>query len=447
VEEAQSSAIDVRPLQSGSRLGRYEIVRRLAVGGMAELYLARSPDAADPARIVALKRVHPHLSHDPEFAAMFVDEARIAATLHHPNIVRVLELATHEHEHFFAMEYLHGENVRSILREASHRGGIPLACALSIVIGAARGLHHAHEQTGVVHRDVSPSNVIVTFAGDVKVVDFGIAKAFAQTRQTQAGILKGKVGYMSPEQCRGDLVDRRSDVFGLGILLYELTTGQRIFYADNQFAVMNKIVTGTFDPPSAVVADYPPALERVVLRALAVEPADRFPTAQAVQTALEDLAHGEGVRMAPTFLAELMRVLFGPREYPRVVLAPAPPRAASPRPRARGVTIAALAGIPVALAVGVALGAWSPEEPVPDPSPVVVPVAPPALVPIPVVAASEPADDAEPAQPPAAEPSTEASNKTKRKRRPKRGKPTRATDAAPDDRKDPLFPPAYYGHR
>jgi serine/threonine-protein kinase len=443
VEGEASSAIDVRPLNAGGRLGRYEIVRRIAVGGMAELYLARSTDPADAEPAVAVKRVHPHLSHDPEFVAMFVAEARIAATLHHPNIVRVLDLGTHEDEHFFAMEYLHGENVRSILREASHRGGVPFGCALSIVIGAARGLHHAHEQSGVVHRDVSPSNVIVTFAGDVKVVDFGIAKVFAQTRQTQAGVLKGKIGYMSPEQCSGTPVDRRSDVFGLGILLYELTTGQRLFYAENQFAVMNKIVTGAFDPPSAVVAGYPPALERIVVRALAVEPDHRFPTAQAVQNALEDFADAEAVRMGPVFLAQLMRVLFGPREFPRIVLAPRPRRPAAKR-RSTGLTIAALAGIPVALGVGIALGGGVPDEPPPSSTPVMMPAPPPAPVPIPVVAATELADDAEPDVPPPAE---RVEKKPKRKARKKRGPSGRAPAPAADERKDPLFPPAYYGRK
>ena len=349
-------AIDVRPLSAGSRLGSYQIIRRLAVGGMAELYLAQPDARHGSANVVALKRVHPHLAQDPDFTAMFVQEAGIASQLEHPNVVRLIEVGDDPHEHFYAMEYLHGEDVRSVLREAVHRGGIPVNCALAIVVGAAQGLDYAHESVGIVHRDVAPSNVVVTFTGEVKVVDFGIAKAVAQTWQTRAGVLKGKIGYMSPEACRGEPVDRRADVFGLGVLLYETTTGQRLFFAENQFAIMNNIVTGTFDPPSAVAPGYPKELEAIVLRSLAVSREDRYATAREMHDALRRFAANAGLRIATAPLSQFMNDLFGSRDYPTadalVELRPSAPT----RRGVSGLTLAAAAAIPVALGLGVALG-------------------------------------------------------------------------------------------
>ena len=464
IEPESSGALDVRPLTAGSRLGRFLIVRRLAVGGMAELYLARI-DKAKPSDLpLAIKRVHPHLAQDREFAAMFVQEARIAATLQHPNIVQLVELGDDPHEMFYAMEYLHGEDVRSILREAVHRGGIPLECALAIVMGAGSGLHHAHETAGVVHRDVAPSNVIVTFVGEVKVVDFGIAKTMSQTRQTQAGVLKGKIGYMSPEACRGEMVDRRADVFGLGVLLYETTTGQRLFFAENQFAIMNKIVTGSFDPPSEVAPGYPEALERIVMRALATEREDRFSTAREMVEALEAFSSSAGVRVSPTPLPQFMHALFGMREYPWVAtMTDLPVSTTGSRRRVSGLTVAAVAAIPVALGLGVVLGGGlSGDERVPaetvTPTAGTVPVAAPSDAPEPVAPAEPNADgDAEPASDAESEASLEPEvtpepseeptpPRTRRKRKAKRPAPKQPEPAAEagDDR---LFPDAYYEHR
>ncbi len=435
--------IDVRPLPAGSRLGRYQIMRRLAVGGMAELYLARADDSP---QAVAIKRVHPHLAQDGDFSSMFVQEARIAATLDHPNIVRVLELGSDPHEQFYAMEYLHGEDVRSVLREAVHRGGIPMECAMAIVAGAALGLHHAHESAGVVHRDVAPSNVIVTFSGEVKVVDFGIAKTMAQTRQTRAGVLKGKIGYMSPEACRGEPVDRRADVFGLGVLLYETTTGQRLFYAENQFAVMNNIVTGSFDPPSEVAPGYPAELEAIVLRSLAVERKDRYATAHDLAAALQQFATQAGIRLTTAPLAQFMHGLFGLREYPQLPdIVTVTPSAEPTARRVSRLTVAAIAAIPIALGLGVALGGGlgrddaEPSQP-PPPTAAAAPTRaaqdapPPQAEPEPVdePAVIEVVDDAEPPGDAPARP------RTKRKRK-KRAKPRKA-----EDDRGRLFPDAYY---
>lgn len=456
--ESDAVPLDVRPLAAGSRLGRFQIVRRLAVGGMAELYLARV-DGSKPTDLpLAIKRVHPHLAQDREFASMFVQEARIAATLHHPNIVRLVELGDDPHEMFYAMEYLHGEDVRSILREAVHRGGIPLECALAIVMGAAHGLHHAHEAAGVVHRDVAPSNVVVTFSGEVKVVDFGIAKTMSQTRQTQAGVLKGKIGYMSPEACRGEAVDRRADVFGLGVLLYETTTGQRLFFAENQFAIMNKIVTGDFDAPSEIAPGYPEGLERIVMRALATERADRHRTALELVQELDAFTASAGIRVSPTPLPQFMHALFGMREYPQLPVVAELPTAPEPRSRrVSGLTVAAITAIPLALGLGVVLGGGLSEadvpgpkagevaaplpaeptvkvEPEPEPEPAEVPDEPSEPTPEVVEVAPEP--ESEPAQP-----------RPRKKKKSKRGAGKRPASASEADDENRLFPDAYYEHR
>lgn len=453
VIESEAVPLDVRPLAAGSRLGRFQIVRRLAVGGMAELYLARV-DGSKPTDLpLAIKRVHPHLAQDREFASMFVQEARIAETLHHPNIVRLVELGDDPHEMFYAMEYLHGEDVRSILREAVHRGGIPLECALAIVMGAGYGLHHAHEAAGVVHRDVAPSNVVVTFSGEVKVVDFGIAKTMSQTRQTQAGVLKGKIGYMSPEACRGEPVDRRADVFGLGVLLYETTTGQRLFFAENQFAIMNKIVTGDFDAPSEIAPGYPEALEKIVMRALATERQDRHRTALELVQELEGFTASAGVRVSPTPLPQFMHSLFGMREYPQLpVVADLPTASEPPKRGVSGLTVAAITAIPVALGLGVVLGGGLSEADVPasEPKEVAAPVEPKPEVelaepePEPIVE-DEPTPEVEDVAP---EPESEpASPRPRKKKKSKRGPGKRPASASEADAENRLFPDAYYEHR
>lgn len=283
----------------------------LASGGMGEVYVARARGPQAFQKLVALKRVLPHLEQEEEFVAMFLEEARLAATLDHPNIVQVIELGQSPHGYFLTMEHVHGVDLRALLRQAARTEAIPLGCALGIASALAAGLHYAHERTGpdgqpmgLVHRDVSPSNVLITYDGVVKLVDFGVAKAAAQTARTRATMLKGKVGYMSPEQCRGIPVDRRSDVFSLGVLLYELTTLHRPFYEDNHFAALNRIVQGEYERPSALVPDYSPGLEQIVMQALDPDPARRYPTARAMLDDLERLAQAQGVRASSAVLAD-----------------------------------------------------------------------------------------------------------------------------------------------
>jgi serine/threonine protein kinase len=303
---------------SGQKVGRYQLVRRLAVGGMAEIYLARLPGVGLEGfeKLVVLKRILPQHALDPELLRMFLDEARLSATLTHPHVTEVHDVGTDGEAPFFAMEYVHGQNLRQLTH--AHGGPLPLPHAVGIVAAAAAGLHYAHEKRGpggeplnIVHRDVSPSNVLVSYDGAVKVSDFGIAKWAYQRTQTQEGALKGKFAYMSPEQCRGKALDARSDVFALGTILYEVTTGRSPFAAETDFEILNKIVSGTPEPPRLPDGgEYPPALAEIVMRALAREPGDRTPTAQALQIQLEAFAREGRLEVSTVALGAFMQKLF-----------------------------------------------------------------------------------------------------------------------------------------
>ncbi len=306
-------------LVSSSRIGPYEVLSKLAVGGMAELLLARRIGIEGFQKLVVLKRILPQYAGSPEFVEMFLAEARLAATLEHPNIVQVFDIGKSGGDYYFAMAYLHGKDLLAILRELSRRGrALPFEHAIAIAIGVAAGLHHAHEQHGfdgqplaIVHRDVSPANAIVTFDGGVKLVDFGIAKAAAQANITRVGVRKGKAAYMSPEQCRGDVLDRRTDVWSLGVVLYEMLTMARLFRADNDLAVMHRITAVELAPPSRVVPEIPAVLDAIVMRCLQRDPATRYATADALHRDLEGCAHALGLRPSSVRLGEFVRELFG----------------------------------------------------------------------------------------------------------------------------------------
>jgi serine/threonine protein kinase len=321
----------------GSTLGAYQLISRLAVGGMAEIFLARKEGEAGFARTVVVKRILPHLALNEELVEMFLDEARLVAQLHHQNIAQVYDFGIEAGSPYFAMEWVRGRDLREVMRAASASGGLPLEHALQIIVGVASGLHYAHEHLGpdrhamrIVHRDVSPSNVLVTYEGGVKLVDFGVAKA--RTRQRDTGMLKGKVPYMSPEQCRGEEVDRRSDIFALGILLYETTTGTRLFRVQTEVQMLQAIVGRDAPPPSARVPGYPLALEAVVLKALRRDPAERYATAEALAQDVERVAAHTHIQLSPGALRRYMRELFAdsiPRREPTLPRAPSeaePPR-------------------------------------------------------------------------------------------------------------------------
>jgi serine/threonine protein kinase len=313
-----------RELVRGSVVGRYTIVQRLARGGMAEVYLAHETGPGGVERLLALKLILPHMAGEPQFLSMFVNEVRVAATLHHPNVAQVFDFGEVDGEPYLAMEFVHGATVQSLLRRATEQSvPVPLGCALAIAIAACAGLHYAHERVDlggapmhIVHRDVAPSNLMCRYDGAVKLLDFGIAKVASQTTATATGVFKGKAGYMSPEQCSDEPLDRRSDVFNLGILLYELTTMRRAFYGDNPVAVLNKIAHGRFAPPSQIAADYPEDLERIVLRAMATSAEDRHPTAEALQLELESFVRAHRLDASNVALARLMHSLYGEQPYP-----------------------------------------------------------------------------------------------------------------------------------
>ncbi|MGE0867897.1 MAG: serine/threonine protein kinase [Kofleriaceae bacterium] len=302
----------------GGSLGKYQLISRLAIGGMAEIFVARATGIEGFEKLVVLKRILPQLAGDSHFIRMFLREARLAATLHHQNIAQVYDIGRVGGTYFFTMEYIHGVDLRHLLRASEPHGAAPLAETLSIIVGAAAGLHHAHdkrdgngEPLGLVHRDVSPSNVLVGYDGSVKVVDFGIAQATALRGETRPGTIKGKVSYMSPEQCQGRPLDRRSDIFALGIILYELSTGQYLFKGDGELQVMRKIVDEEIPPPSSRHPGYPPELERVVMRALRRDPDERYETAQDLQLDLEELAAERRLKLSSIGLARHLERILG----------------------------------------------------------------------------------------------------------------------------------------
>jgi serine/threonine-protein kinase len=326
--------------QVGSTANSYEILSKLAEGGMAEIFLARSASGAGIRRHVVLKRVARERAADTEYVRMFLDEAKLAAQLQHPNIAQVFDIGQLGESYFFTMEYVHGVTVQALVERAHGLGlRLPIGAVLAIIAGAAAGLGHAHQRVGldgrplgIVHRDVSPSNLMISFEGHLKVVDFGVAKAVGRP-ETQAGEIKGKVGYLSPEQCRQLKLDARSDLFSLGIVAWEMLTGRRLFDHESAFATMAAIATEQAPPPSSLRTDLPPAIDTLVDRLLALEPLHRFQTAGEVIEAVEATAIQTTSAVSAATLSRLLRDLFGvvpepwhalDREAVTVAVAPLP---------------------------------------------------------------------------------------------------------------------------
>ncbi len=275
-------------ISPGQVLGRYELLLPVARGGMASVWAARLKGTRGFQKTVAIKTMLPGLVDDPSFERMFLDEATLASQVRHPHVIEILDLGEQDRILYLVMEWVSGEALSIVMKYAATRGGIPLPIAVHIATQACRGLHAAHELreengvlVGLVHRDVSPQNVLVTYDGVVKIVDFGVAKATARLdTQTEAGQLKGKIAYMSPEQLRGEKIDRRTDVFAMGILLYMMTTGKHPFRGDDQAQTIARI--SSEEPavsPSVLVPSYPAGLEAVVMQALAKDSAKRYPSA------------------------------------------------------------------------------------------------------------------------------------------------------------------------
>jgi serine/threonine protein kinase len=308
----------------GSTANKYQILGRLAVGGMAEIFLARGANATGMERYCVLKRILRERATDAQFVQMFLDEARLAAQLQHPNIASVYDLGMLGDSYFFTMEYVHGETVRLLLHRAlGLQRPVPLACVLTIIAGTAAGLHHAHERVsnegrplGIVHRDVTPSNLMVSYEGNVKIVDFGVAKAADRAVETKSGTVKGKISYLSPEQCRGARVDRRCDLFSLGIVMWEMLTGARLYRRSSDFENMTAIVNEPPPRPSSRRAEVPRAVDDIVMRLLAKSAGDRFQTAGEVVDAIEDASMRARTILSTSAVSRLMRDLFGTRAEP-----------------------------------------------------------------------------------------------------------------------------------
>ena len=306
-----------------SRLGRYTVLKHLASGGMADVLLGRTDGIEGFERHVVLKRIRPEHARDERFIRMFLDEARVAANLHHQHVVQVHDIGESSGEYFIAMEYLHGEDVRTILSTASKtRQHVPLGCAMAIVSAAAAGLHYAHERRGpdkrplgIVHRDISPSNILVGYDGSIKVVDFGIAKA-SMRQETRSSSLKGKISYMSPEQCKGAEVDRRSDVYSLGVVLYELCTTTRLFKGESDYLVMDQIVNGRVTLPQVRRPELPNELSAIIMRAIAPDPERRYFTADELRVALDQFAAKASLTTSTSAISTYMRRQFGEKPEP-----------------------------------------------------------------------------------------------------------------------------------
>jgi serine/threonine protein kinase len=314
---SRGNAQPLGPAAEPARLGRYRLLRKIAVGGMAEIYLARVSGAGGFEKDVVVKRILPQLAESDEVFAMFLDEARIAATLQHPNLVQIYDAGQSGSEFFIAMEYLDGADLHTIRRVlAGRQRGMPLQHAVFVTSSIASGLHYAHEKRGfdgkplsIVHRDVNPQNVFLTREGGIKLVDFGIAKATNRMSTTLHGTLKGKLAYMSPEQCRAEVVDRRSDIYSLGILLYELTTGRRPYHGRSEYELLRDIVEAEVPLPGEIAPGYPPDLEAITMRALARDRASRYPDALSMLQDLERFARRHALVGSTLAMAEFLAPL------------------------------------------------------------------------------------------------------------------------------------------
>jgi serine/threonine-protein kinase len=277
-------------------VGRYAIYDEIATGGMATVHFGRLLGPVSFARTVAIKRLHPHLAREPEFVAMFLDEARVAARVRHPNVVPMLDIVTNqEGPPFLVMEYVQGESLARLLGSVRERGQrAPVAVACSIVVGMLLGLHAAHEakgelgeSLGIVHRDVSPQNVIVGLDGVPRLLDFGVAKAVGRLQTTREGQFKGKLAYTAPEVVRGAPVTRVADIYSAGVVLWEALTGNRLFVGQNDANLLERVLFAPIVAPSLRAKEVAPSLDTVVLRALSRDPRERFSTAREMARAVE----------------------------------------------------------------------------------------------------------------------------------------------------------------
>jgi serine/threonine-protein kinase len=308
--------------QVGSQLGKYRLCLELASGGMSTVFLARVQDGVGRHRFVALKCLKPRLAEEPTYAAMFLDEARISSLIHHPHVCDVIDFRVQGGISYMAMELLEGQTLAALLGRMGELGEawppVRIAGVIArIVADAAEGLHHAHELTDlrgeplrVVHRDVSPENVFLTYDGVVKIMDFGVAMTSQQSHHTEPGTFKGKYSYVAPEVLRGSKPDRRVDVWGLGMLLWELLAGRRLFAVDNEIDMLRAVIEMEIPRPSQLRPGIPPALDDIVLRALERDPARRFPTARELARKLTCLLAEEHIACGLPELSDFVAAMY-----------------------------------------------------------------------------------------------------------------------------------------
>ena len=345
------------------RLGKYQLLRKLATGGMAEVFLAKTDGPMGFEKLLVIKRILPHLAEDPQFVEMFLGEAKLAAQLNHPNLVQLFDFGEAEGAYFIAMEYIDGPTLRLLLARARDlRSPVSLGLAARIVSSAAEGLSYAHdfrdsvtdEPLHLVHRDVSPDNILVGRSGAVKLVDFGIAKARGQSHHTQAGTVKGKVAYMAPEQLRGEPLDRRVDLYALGVVLYELCTGRMPFEADTDASMVRAVLYDAAIPAVRRVPSLPPAIQSILDGLLAKDRNARYPDCRTLHADLEAFIPSTGETTTGFALSRLVAQLVPPPP-PTQPVQPTPPRATGLPPGATASAFAPTSASPILLS-----------EPLPD---------------------------------------------------------------------------------
>jgi len=282
------------------KFGKYHLLNRIAVGGMAEIFVARRDGMEGFHKTIVIKRIRPHMSEEPAFVNMFLNEAKLAADLNHSNIVQIFDLGRIGKSYFIAMEYINGHDMRAIVPQAEKMGiPFPLEYSLKIAREACEGLYYAHRRAdeqgnplNIVHRDVTPENIMVSFDGEVKILDFGIAKAENLVSETRAGEIKGKLGYLSPEQIKGKPVDQRSDLFSLGVVLYEWISGHKLFSGRSDIHVLKSVIEGKIYPPTYFREDVPEAVEKILMQALDRNREERYQSAWDMQYDIDQfLAH------------------------------------------------------------------------------------------------------------------------------------------------------------
>ncbi|MGQ0507434.1 MAG: serine/threonine protein kinase [Myxococcaceae bacterium] len=313
------------------RFGKYTLLDRIAVGGMAEIFLARQAGLEGFEKVIVIKRIRPHLSKQTSFVKMFLNEAKLAAQLNHQNIVQIYDLGKIGESYFIAMEDIFGRDMRRIIPKADAMGiPFPMVYALKIASSVCEGLYYAHQKVDlygnplhIVHRDVTPENIFVSFDGTVKILDFGIAKAANQLEHTRAGEIKGKLSYMSPEQCLGKPLDCRSDIFSLGVVLYEWLTGFKLFTGESEVAILKSVTDGKIYAPSYFKADIPDAVEAILMRALEKDRDLRYQSAWEMQYDLDQFLTQYEFTPSNIHLSNFLKQLFSDElEQEKAMLAP-----------------------------------------------------------------------------------------------------------------------------